>query len=175
MPSRLGLIMDMTARQLERVIYYEDYLVVDPGKAPLPPPPAFERDRISRSAGTVRRNLHRQDGRGSDPSRAPGHRPRQHGEGPDRSARQHEVQADPQESGQAPQACAGLYLLEDASGMDDPRSAAGDSARPASARAAGRWPLCDVRSERSLPPRHQPQQPSPQFAPAQDARRHHPQ
>src|SRR5471030_503145 len=35
MPSRLGLIMDMTARQLERVIYYEDYLVVDPGKAPL--------------------------------------------------------------------------------------------------------------------------------------------
>ncbi len=37
MPSRLGLIMDMTARQLERVIYYEDYLVVDPGKAPLLP------------------------------------------------------------------------------------------------------------------------------------------
>ena len=35
MPSRLGLMMDMTARQLERVIYYEDYLVVDPGKAPL--------------------------------------------------------------------------------------------------------------------------------------------
>jgi DNA-directed RNA polymerase subunit beta' len=37
MPSRLGLMMDMTARQLERVIYYEDYLVVDPGKAPLLP------------------------------------------------------------------------------------------------------------------------------------------
>src|SRR5258706_4183680 len=37
MPSRLGLIMDMTARQLERVIYYEDSLVVDPGKAPLLP------------------------------------------------------------------------------------------------------------------------------------------
>src|ERR1700677_2985310 len=37
MPSRLGLIMDMTARQPEPVIYYEDYLVVDPGKAPLLP------------------------------------------------------------------------------------------------------------------------------------------
>ncbi|MEZ0298517.1 MAG: DNA-directed RNA polymerase subunit beta' [Candidatus Methylacidiphilales bacterium] len=35
MPSRLGLMMDMTARQLERVIYYEDYLVIDPGKTPL--------------------------------------------------------------------------------------------------------------------------------------------
>src|ERR1700749_1359449 len=35
MPSRLGLIMDMTARQLERVIYYEDYIVIDPGNTPL--------------------------------------------------------------------------------------------------------------------------------------------
>ncbi len=35
MPSRLGLALDMTARQLERVIYYEDYLVTDPKKSPL--------------------------------------------------------------------------------------------------------------------------------------------
>ena len=25
MPSRIGLVLDMTARELERVIYYEDY------------------------------------------------------------------------------------------------------------------------------------------------------
>jgi DNA-directed RNA polymerase subunit beta' len=31
MPSRLGLMLDMTSRQLERVIYYEDYVVIDPG------------------------------------------------------------------------------------------------------------------------------------------------
>ena len=35
MPSRIGLVMDVTARNLERVIYYEDYLVVDPGDTPL--------------------------------------------------------------------------------------------------------------------------------------------
>jgi DNA-directed RNA polymerase subunit beta' len=35
MPSRLGLILDMTARNLERVIYYEDYLVINPGSTPL--------------------------------------------------------------------------------------------------------------------------------------------
>ena len=35
MPSRLGLLMDMTARSLERVIYYENYMVIDPGKTPL--------------------------------------------------------------------------------------------------------------------------------------------
>ncbi|MSU56878.1 MAG: DNA-directed RNA polymerase subunit beta' [Pedosphaera sp.] len=35
MPSRIGLALDMTARHLERVIYYEDYLVIDPGETPL--------------------------------------------------------------------------------------------------------------------------------------------
>ena len=35
MPSRIGLVLDMTARHLERVIYYEDYLVIDPGNTPL--------------------------------------------------------------------------------------------------------------------------------------------
>jgi DNA-directed RNA polymerase subunit beta' len=37
MPSRLGLVLDMTARNLERVIYYEDYMVIDPGSTPLKP------------------------------------------------------------------------------------------------------------------------------------------
>jgi DNA-directed RNA polymerase subunit beta' len=35
MPSRIGLMMDMSSRQLERVIYYEDYIVIDPGQTPL--------------------------------------------------------------------------------------------------------------------------------------------
>lgn len=35
MPSRLGLLLDMTARSLERVVYYENYMVIDPGKTPL--------------------------------------------------------------------------------------------------------------------------------------------
>src|SRR5471032_216518 len=37
MPSRIGLALDMTARHLERVIYYEDYLVIDPGNTALKP------------------------------------------------------------------------------------------------------------------------------------------
>src|SRR5580700_6623575 len=35
MPSRLGLVLDMTARNLERVIYYEDYMVISHGSTPL--------------------------------------------------------------------------------------------------------------------------------------------
>ncbi len=37
MPSRIGMFLDMTARDLERVLYYEDFIVVDPGKTPLQP------------------------------------------------------------------------------------------------------------------------------------------
>ncbi len=36
-PSRMGLVLDMTARALERVLYYEDYIVIDPGDTPLQP------------------------------------------------------------------------------------------------------------------------------------------
>src|SRR6201995_387771 len=35
MPSRIGLMLDMSSRQLERVIYYEDYIVIDPGQTQL--------------------------------------------------------------------------------------------------------------------------------------------
>jgi len=35
MPSRIGLMLDMSARQLERVIYYEDYVVTEPGNTAL--------------------------------------------------------------------------------------------------------------------------------------------
>ena len=35
MPSRIGLVLDVTARNLERVIYYEDYMVIDAGSTPL--------------------------------------------------------------------------------------------------------------------------------------------
>ena len=34
-PSRMGLVLDLTMRALERVLYYEDYIVVDPGDTPL--------------------------------------------------------------------------------------------------------------------------------------------
>jgi len=35
MPSRIGLMLDISARHLERVIYYEDFVVTDPGNTAL--------------------------------------------------------------------------------------------------------------------------------------------
>ena len=35
LPSRIGLLLDMTLKDLERVLYFENYVVVEPGTTPL--------------------------------------------------------------------------------------------------------------------------------------------
>ena len=35
LPSRIGLLLDMTLKDLERVLYFENYVVVEPGMTPL--------------------------------------------------------------------------------------------------------------------------------------------
>ena len=35
LPSRIGLLLDMTLRDIERVLYFEAYVVIDPGMTPL--------------------------------------------------------------------------------------------------------------------------------------------
>ena len=34
-PSRMGLLLDMSPRDLEEVLYFVSYVVIDPGKTPL--------------------------------------------------------------------------------------------------------------------------------------------
>src|SRR6266852_368579 len=35
LPSRIGTLLDMTLKELEKVLYFESYVVVDPGDTPL--------------------------------------------------------------------------------------------------------------------------------------------
>ena len=35
LPSRLGMVLDMTLRDIERVLYFEAFVVFDPGMTPL--------------------------------------------------------------------------------------------------------------------------------------------
>ena len=37
LPSRIGLMLDMTLKDLERVLYFEQYVVLEPGLTPLKP------------------------------------------------------------------------------------------------------------------------------------------
>ncbi|MCP6675269.1 hypothetical protein NL520_28120, partial [Klebsiella pneumoniae] len=35
LPSRLGMVLDMTLRDIERVLYFEAFVVTDPGMTPM--------------------------------------------------------------------------------------------------------------------------------------------
>ncbi len=46
LPSRIGHLLDMTIRDLERVLYYESFIVVDPGNAPVKEKQLLSEDRF---------------------------------------------------------------------------------------------------------------------------------
>ena len=51
LPSRIGLMLDMTLRDLERILYFENYVVIEPGLTDLKLRPADDRGGIPRRAG----------------------------------------------------------------------------------------------------------------------------
>ncbi len=108
MPSRIGLMLDMSSRQLERVIYYEDYLVIDPGQTPLQKCQLLTeveyREALDQYGETFNAGM------GAEAIRAllSQRRTRRAAEGTRGSDGHHALQADSQEARQAPQARAGL-------------------------------------------------------------------
>ena len=172
LPSRMGMVLDMTLRDIERVLYFEAFVVTDPGLTPLNRAPAPHRGRLPREARAARRRLPGRDGRRGhprapeDPRRQP--RDRQAPQG----ARDHRLGHEDQEDREAPQGARGVPQVGHQARVDDPRGAAGAAARAASAGAARRRPLRDVGPERPLSPRDQPQQPVEAPARAQGAGHH---
>ena len=63
-------MLDMTARQLERVIYYEDYLVVDPGKTPLQRCQLLTETEYREAQEQYGESFTAKHGRGGDPAAA---------------------------------------------------------------------------------------------------------
>ncbi|MDY6863057.1 MAG: DNA-directed RNA polymerase subunit beta' [Thermodesulfobacteriota bacterium] len=49
LPSRIGSLLDMTLRELEKVLYYESYIVIDPGKTPLSKKELLSEDRYEKA------------------------------------------------------------------------------------------------------------------------------
>ena len=69
LPSRIGLLLDMQLKQLERVLYFEAYIVIEPGLTPLEKYSAADRGRAARGAGRIWRGrlLRRHRRRGGPP------------------------------------------------------------------------------------------------------------
>ena len=60
LPSRIGLLLDMTLKDLERVLYFENYIVLEPGLTTLKPLQLLSEEDYHQGAGGVRRGfLHR--------------------------------------------------------------------------------------------------------------------
>ena len=53
LPSRIGLLLDMQLKQLERILYFESYVVIEPGLTALEKYPAADRGRAARGAGRI--------------------------------------------------------------------------------------------------------------------------
>ena len=158
LPSRLGLVLDMTLRDIERVLYFEAYVVVDPGMTPLVKKSIMTEDdhdakRIEygdefvalMGAEGVKKLLEdmdldaeiekiRADGTGSELKMK-------------KNAKRQKVMEAFKRSGIKPQ-------------LDGSAGAASPPARPATAGAAGRRPLRDLGPERPLSPSHQSEQPT---------------
>ena len=140
------------------------------------PVPAAHRGPVPPGAGRVRRRCLRGRHRGGgDPHHARQARPGGGAGYAQGRARGHQLRGQAQEARQAPEAGRVLHPLGQPAGMDDPGGRAGDPAGAAPPGAAGRWPLRHLRPQRSLPPRHQPQQPAEAADRAAGAGHHRPQ
>ena len=64
LPSRIGHLLDITLRELERVLYFEAYVVVDPGEVPdLASGEVITDERKRQLEPGISRQVRRHDGR----------------------------------------------------------------------------------------------------------------
>ena len=68
LPSRIGHLLDISLRDLERILYFESYVVIDPGDLDgvINEKELLPEERYRELRDRVRRRLRRQDGRRSD-------------------------------------------------------------------------------------------------------------
>ena len=76
MPSRLGTLLDMKTTSLERIIYFQDYVVVDPGDTPLKERQLLTEEDFRKHREAVRRQLPGRHGRRRHPQAPRPARPR---------------------------------------------------------------------------------------------------
>ena len=176
LPSRIGLMLDMTLRDLERILYFEQYVVIEPGLTDLKHGQLMTEeefldaeDQFGSDAFTRR---HRRRG---DPRDAGRHRPGCRSRAAARRSGRGHRRAEAEEDHQAAEAGRELPRNRQPSGVDGSDGDPGHPAGTAPAGAAGWRPLCHFRPQRPLSPRHQPQQPPEAADRTARARHHHPQ
>ena len=113
LPSRIGLLLDMTLKDLERVLYFENYIVTEPGMTTLAGKAAADRGAVQPGGRGVRPGqLHRRHRRGGHPRAAHRHGPAQDPRPAAPGDRRGDHRAQAQEARQAPQGDRGVHRVE---------------------------------------------------------------
>ena len=109
LPSPMGNLVDLTLRDLEKVIYYSNYVVIDPGEQEVDPESAARRRRYPRSQaegeGGERQCILRRHRRARCSRAAEAHRRRQGCGRASRRPRRRRLAASQEADAQAPQGC----------------------------------------------------------------------
>ena len=174
LPSRIGNVLDMTLKELEKVLYFESWIVLDPKNTP---PRRRRSSSPKRNTASLRESTGRtafEAGMGAeavrDASRGAG--PRQAGcEQLRAELKEATSEAKRKKYAKRLKVVEALRRVGQQAGVDDPDGHPGDPARPAAPGPAGRRALRHLRPQRPLPPGDQPQQPAEAAAGAQRARR----
>ena len=157
LPSRIGHLLDISLRDLERILYFESYVVIDPGETDLKEKELLSEERYRQlrdehgdvfvarmGAGAIKELLQRVD-------------VEMLAEELRMIMKTETSQIKRQKAAKRLKVVRRVPPLGPPAGLDDPGRHPGHPAGAAASRAAGRRPLRDVRSERPLPPRHQPE------------------
>ena len=156
LPSRIGLLLDMTLRDIERVLYFESFVVIEPGMTNLERSQMLSEEQYldaleewgdefdaKMGAEAILALLRAIDLEGEVKTMREG-------------AGSDQLRDQAQEDHQASEVDGSIPAVRQQAGVDDHDSAACAAAGPASAGTAGRRPFRDFRSERSVPSRDQP-------------------
>ena len=176
MPSRLGALLAMKTTSLEKVVYFQDYVVTNPGDTPLKlqqllteeeyraaraqyPTPRWEADMGAEAVRKLLVSLDLVKLSHELRDRFDRNQLEAEEEGPDQPAE--DRRGDPRQRQPA--------------GVDGAGRDSGDSARPAAAGAVGFGQFRHQRPERPLPADHQPEQPAEEAGRPERAGSDHPQ
>ena len=114
LPSRIGLLLDMTLKDLERVLYFENYVVIEPGLTPLKQHQLLNEEEYLQAQdeyGEDRSPRHRRRGDAHD---AVGDRSRRGARTAARRAARDQFRGAAQEAGQAAEAGRGVHRIRTA-------------------------------------------------------------
>ena len=128
LPSRIGNLLDMSLKDVERVLYCEAYIVTDPLDTALAGRPDPSRRGVPERAQRVRSELQSRDGRRRDSRNPAQGRSRVLVAQTSPGSQRNQVRSRHEEADQAPEGGRGLQGLDQQTRVDDARRGPGDSA-----------------------------------------------